>query len=257
MMPASDREGDPEGTRCCKVPVFRRFRRKRYRIQVGRVAVLGRWKFNKSDPSSVRVEVTQRDQFNNDDVSLATALVREALQNSSDAAVERTTPVKVSFRIKTLQSDESEMPRRVMGSLEQHLDACRLRLPSNVDGEIRVLCIEDYNTTGLTGSFEELDKENFDNFWRAVGESKKSGQQGGRWGLGKLVYSSASRIRSFFGLTMREDDDGPSMMGQAVLSNHNIGEEYYPAHGFWFDRKSSVPPALQLPVSDTDDHPKI
>ena len=45
----------------------------------------GNWEFNKADPSSVRVEVTQRDQFNNDDVGLAEALVREVIQNSSDA----------------------------------------------------------------------------------------------------------------------------------------------------------------------------
>jgi hypothetical protein len=44
---------------------------------------MGYWEFDQANPSSVRMEVTQGDQFNNDEVGLAEALVREAIQNSS------------------------------------------------------------------------------------------------------------------------------------------------------------------------------
>ncbi|MGC3938745.1 hypothetical protein ACOTTU_13150 [Roseobacter sp. EG26] len=205
------------------------------------------WEFNKADPSSVRIGVTQRDQFNNDDVGLAEALVREVIQNSSDAGSEDA-PVKVSFRLKTLSSDQSSQLDGRFQDLLPHLKACGLGVPE--EDLTRVLVIEDYNTRGLTGSFVELDKGNFDNFWRAVGESEKTGQKGGRWGLGKLVYSSSSKISTFFGLTVRSNDSGPSVMGQAVLKNHSIDNVFFPAHGFWFDGRSDNGLQLQLPVQN-------
>ena len=209
----------------------------------------GYWEFNKADPSSVRIGVTQRDQFNNDDVGLAEALVREVIQNSSDAGSEDA-PVKVSFLLKTLNNDEAALLEEKFRTLVPHLNACGLEVPGVEHGPTRVLVVEDYNTRGLTGSFERLDKDNFDNFWRAVGESEKSGQKGGRWGLGKLVYSSSSKVSAFFGLTVRKGESGPSVMGQAVLKNHSIGNVYYPAHGFWFDGRSTNGLELQLPVHD-------
>ena len=210
-----------------------------------------RWQFNPAHPSNVRQEVTQRDQFNNDDVSLPEALVREVIQNSLDARIENG-PVKVSFNLKSLNNNEAERLALNLQSLEPHLRACGLELPGNSDGSIRVLCVEDFNTSGLTGSYDKLDEENFDQFWRSVGGSEKFGTKGGRWGLGKLVYSSASKINTLFGLTLRTGDDVPSVMGQAVLRNHSIGTKYYPAHGFWFDQRSNGL-GLQLPVTDEDE----
>lgn len=212
----------------------------------------GYWEFNKADPSSVRIGVTQRDQFNNDDVGLVEALVREVIQNSSDAGSEDA-PVKVSFRLNTLNGDEAGQLAAQFHGLLPHLSVCGLELPGAEQGPARILVIEDYNTRGLTGSFEDLDKDNFDNFWRAVGESEKSGQKGGRWGLGKLVYSSSSKISAFFGLTLRKGESGPSVMGQAVLKNHSIENVYYPAHGFWFDGRSGNGLNLQLPVQDGEE----
>lgn len=212
----------------------------------------GHWEFNKANPSSVRIGVTQRDQFNNDDVGLAEALVREVIQNSSDAGSEDASPVKVSFHLKTLNRGESALLEDRFQDLVPHLSSCGLKMPG-AEHSPRVLVIEDYNTRGLTGSFENLDKDNFDNFWRAVGESEKSGQKGGRWGLGKLVYSSSSKISAFFGLTVRKGDSGPSVMGQAVLKNHSIDNVYYPTHGFWFDSRSTNGLELQLPVQDGEE----
>lgn len=210
----------------------------------------GCWEFNKSNPSDVTLGVTQRDQFNNDDVGLADALVREVVQNSSDAGFDGAC-VKVCFQIKSLTGGEATSLRGYFKGLEPHLAACGMSLPDTGNANIRVLTVEDFNTRGLTGSFEQKDKGNFDRFWRTHGESEKTGQKGGRWGLGKLVYSSSSYANAFFGLTVREGDEGPSMMGQAVLANHSIGEHFHPAHGFWFDGRSENHLKLQLPVRDT------
>ncbi|MGE4251296.1 MAG: hypothetical protein AB7F09_18065, partial [Parvibaculaceae bacterium] len=81
------------------------------------------------------------------------------------------------------------------------------------------------------------------------GRSGKGGKSGGRWGLGKLVFSSSSLSRAFFGYTVRDSDKKALLMGQAVLSNHEIDGRRYPAHGFWFEGR--VPETkLQLPVTD-------
>ena len=213
----------------------------------------GKWEFNESDPSDVRTEVTQRDQFNNDDVGLAEALVREVIQNSSDAGVGN--PVKVRFGLKELDSEEATILINNITSLIPHLKACGIDEEKWKEGGVRALVIEDFNTKGLTGSFDDRDQDNFDNFWRVFGSSKKTGQQGGRWGLGKLVYSSSSCLRIFFGLTVRTGDSGPSIMGQTVLANHQIGNKYYQAYGFWCAGRSGN--RMQLPVQDESEIAKF
>ena len=219
-------------------------------VQTGGIRMAGKWEFNKSDPSSVRVEVTQRDQFNNDDVDLTDALVREVIQNSSDAGVGNGNAVKVRFNLKELDSEEKSYLQTNISLLIPHLEACGINPNAWNKEKIRVLAVEDFCTRGLTGSFDELDKDNFDNFWRAVGSSEKGGQKGGRWGLGKLVYSSSSLIRTFFGLTIRAGDSQPSIMGQVVLENHKLEDTYYPPHGFWFAGRSDNTLQLQTPVQD-------
>ena len=49
-------------------------------------------------------------------------------------------------------------------------------------------------------------KNNFYNFWWYEGKSEKKGKERGRWGLGKTTFHVASKIRLFFGLTVRQDD---------------------------------------------------
>lgn len=210
---------------------------------------MGHWEFNENDLSSVRIEVTQRDQFNNDDVDLAEALVREVIQNSSDAEDKSGQPVKVRFALSTISGSQAKWLCDQFEALRPHLAACGVDDAPLSETSVRVLSIEDFNTKGLTGVFDDIDGENFDRFWRSVGESAKSGKSGGRWGLGKLVYSSSSRLRAFFGLTLREGDSGPALMGQAVLKNHKLGKKQHPAHGFWFDRRDEGS-RLQLPVTN-------
>jgi hypothetical protein len=209
----------------------------------------GHWEFNKADPSSVRVDVTQRDQFNNDEVGLAEALVREVIQNSSDAP-SGSTAVKVRFATRELAGRDAQTLQQLLQPLEPHLAACGIDAKPLSGSTVRLLTIEDFNTSGLTGRRDEVDGGNFDSFWRAVGKSGKSGNELGRWGLGKLVYSSASGLRVFFGLSISADHPTPAIMGQAVLKNHRLGSTFHPSHGFWFDGRSSNGLQLQQPVQD-------
>ena len=134
--------------------------------------------------------------------------------------------------------------------LPPHLEACDLDVAGLELDAPRLLVIEDFGTTGLSGAWDRKDDLPFSDFWRRIGKSHKGGQQGGRWGLGKLVFSGASRARSFFGLTVRSEDPdrAPLLMGQAVLGTHHDSEgRDLDAHGFFCERR---PDGFQLPVKD-------
>ena len=111
----------------------------------------GHWEFNKVDPSSVRIDVTQRDQFNNDDVGLAEALVREFIQNSSDAP-SGSGPVKVRFSIRTVVGTEARDFAAGLEALKPHFEECGVDDRVRAQESFRVLAIEDFNTRGLTGA---------------------------------------------------------------------------------------------------------
>ena len=213
---------------------------------------MAKWEFDSVQPSSVRMEVTQADQFNNDEVSLAEALVRESIQNSSDAPASATAPVKVRFAIREVSGSEAKLLSEQLQALLPHYKECEFDAEDFIKAErFRVLAIEDFNTRGLTGSVVEVDGGNFDRFWRAVGDSGKKGKSGGRWGLGKLVYSSASALKLFYGLTITARNPQPSLLGQIVLKNYRIGDTFHPAHGFYFSSRSETL-QLQQPVTGAE-----
>ena len=56
------------------------------------------WNFPRVPDNQVEHAVTQRDQFNNDAVGLPETIIREAIQNSLDAAIDESAKVCVSFR---------------------------------------------------------------------------------------------------------------------------------------------------------------
>lgn len=204
------------------------------------------WEFENVPANFVQQNPTQRDQFNNDEVDLAEALVREVIQNSTDADDE-VGPVKVCFTVREFDASETSELRKYCEPLKPHLLQCGVSADAIDAPTARVLVVEDFGTFGLTGDPATTDPSHFCNFWRVHGGSGKGGASGGRWGLGKLVYSSSSEIRAFFGMTVREGDEGPLLMGQAVLKNHRIGTKSHPAHGFWFEERG--PDQIQLPVT--------
>lgn len=167
---------------------------------------------------------TQRDQFNNDDVELVDALVRESLQNSLDAAAEEKVRVRFSLHRPDDAGRGALLAQLDLEQLRKRLRACAIDPDSIAFADPKLLVIEDFGTTGLTGSWASMDKEPFSDFWRRMGKSHKAGKSLGRWGLGKLVFSSSSEARIFFGLTVRKTDpELQLLMGQAVLTTHDHG----------------------------------
>jgi hypothetical protein len=206
------------------------------------------WEFEEINPRYIEQELTQRDQFNNDEVTLAEAIVREVIQNSADAGADGAT-VKVRFNLHEVAPPDVRRFRDIFESLRPHLRACGISPLETIDETVpRILVVEDFATKGLTGDPGLPDGGNFHSFWRRHGKSGKTGKAGGRWGLGKLVYSTSSDIRCFFGLTVRTGDRTPLLMGQAVLANHDFNNKRYVAHGFWFANRNAQ--GMQMPVTD-------
>lgn len=201
----------------------------------------------------VEQEITQRDQFNTDEVNLVATLVRESHQNSVDARAKGNSgPVRTAIRV--VHPDETSRPyfEQLFKDLQPHLKASQIDTTGIDFGAPRLLIVEDFGTTGLIGDFtKKSDHGPFNNFWRRIGRSEKGGGKGGRWGLGKLVFSSASRIQTFFGLTVREGELSKQwLMGQAVLSTRQLGGEEYAPHVFFAEQGVG---GLQLPTSDRTD----
>jgi hypothetical protein len=199
----------------------------------------------------VEQEVTQRDQFNTDEVTLVATIVREPHQNSLDARQPGSNvPVRTRFRFHEPKNSDKEYFLELFNGLSPHLVASDIDLERVDFGAPRILVIEDFGTTGLSGEFDNSnDMSPFNDFWRRIGTSHKGGVSGGRWGLGKLVFSSASQIRTFFGLTIRLDDLAcrPLLMGQSVLKTHVMSGVKYAPHIF-FGRVGSK--KLQLPETE-------
>jgi len=200
------------------------------------------WYFRDISDDPSEKELTQQDQFNNDEVALAEAIVRETIQNSTDAQAGGNSTVRVRFAINTINGSGRTFFEGIVGGLSRHLRACEMPVPSASE-PLRALVVEDFGTTGLTGSVETKDNGQFSGFWRRFGRSNKQGTKGGRWGLGKLVFPSASALRTVIGLTRRAGDDGSWVMGQAVLRNHSIDDLEKDSVGFWCDDKATRPGA--------------
>ena len=197
-----------------------------------------RWYFRDISDDPSEKELTQLDQFNNDEVALSEALVRETIQNSTDAQATSGRPVRVRFSV--ARATDAEFLRSIVRALDPHLKASKIGSPGPGD-PVNLLVVEDFGTTGLMGSVSDKDDGQFSGFWRRFGRSnKKEGTKGGRWGLGKLVFPSASAVRVVIGLTRRADDKNSSkengkawLMGQAILRNHPLGDEEHDSVGFW------------------------
>jgi hypothetical protein len=212
-----------------------------------------KWHFSPQLPGQVETEVTQRDQFSNDEVGLAETIVREAIQNSLDAAVQEPADIKVKFRwLDKTNSLSKDFMEEILDQQLLHADAANLNI-EDVDFENpTALIIEDFGTKGLTGNTESKDDDNFSDFWRRHGKSHKTGKSRGRWGLGKLVYSTTSQVGVFFGVTITNESPSILLMGQTVLNLRKVDSVEYPPHAFFADIKEKGNLIKEIPVPIQD-----
>jgi hypothetical protein len=222
------------------------------------------WHFNKVNPRFKNREATQGEFFASD--SELRAFIREAVQNSLDARrPDYSGPVAVRI---FLSGDSHALTpktakRYFRGGWEHFLsEKSGLRDAPGTDDPCHFIVCEDTGTTGLTGDTEQYheipgQRNPFYYFFRAEGQSNKSDgspehpESGrGRWGLGKFVFPRSSRIRTFFGLTLRSDDEQRLLVGQSILRSHQVDDVSYTPDG-WFGKKPEKKEAAP-PVDDPD-----
>lgn len=158
------------------------------------------WRFRPMEEDQKHVEPTHREHLAPG--GAVEPLVREAIQNSLDVTNEGQ-PTKVVF---TIGDADAAHARPYFEALRPHLEAIRRSLPEGVpqaDEPVRFLTVEDYNTSGLKGDANcrnemnpDGSKNHFFRFWHRVGPANDVKRRGS-WGVGKVVFSNASRIRTF------------------------------------------------------------
>jgi len=115
------------------------------------------------------------------------------------------------------------------------------------------LLFEDFGTKGLLGDVEECRLERaaqnaFFSFFRAEGLSSKSLGSLGRWGIGKQVFPTSSRLHGMLGLTVRDETPRRVLMGSAVVRTHSInGQDFQP--DAWFGNRVDIDKPVS-PVTD-------
>ncbi|KIC39878.1 hypothetical protein RA27_16370 [Ruegeria sp. ANG-R] len=195
------------------------------------------WSFPKAGPEHSNSSSKLNEFFNDQDAS--TALVREAVQNSLDAALDPLEPVRVRLSLasypwetlepflRTGQADET---------VDDHLSSDDLGkfADSFVGQELRCLIIEDQGTKGLIG---ETDKNNahsgsnFVGFWWNDGISGKGKGSSGSHGVGKTTLTRISGMSLFLAVTKRCTDEKRYLLGFANLPYHHVNGRSYLGYG--------------------------
>lgn len=167
----------------------------------------------------------------------ATALVREALQNALDAGkgIDRDgAPVHVRIGI---NRGEQALPAiqaaAWLAALRPHLvsPGSGIKTAPPLGEDCDYLTVEDFGTSGLTGDTESDDaggeRNNFVDFLRSDGRTRKSEGDRGSWGVGKNVFPRSSRINGFIAFTIRHDDKQQLLMGKSILKIRRVGEDQF------------------------------
>lgn len=201
------------------------------------------WRFRTMEDDQKHVEPTHREHLAPG--GAVEPLVREAIQNSLDVTIDKAA-TRVVFTLGEVGDNKAGI---YFDKLWPHLDAITKSLPEgmpNRQDPISYLSIEDYNTLGLEGDVNvrnelnaDLSKNHFFRFWHRVGPADEFKRRGS-WGVGKVVFSNASRIRTFFGLTKRMKDPTPLLMGEAGLTIHRLrnSKETYDWYGYYANHES-------------------
>ena len=176
------------------------------------------------------------------------SLTRETIQNSLDARLDKSAPVVVVFTEET--RNREEIPG--VSTLLEILHLCDAdRDSQNPDmikelseaikllkaPKVRVLSIEDYNTTGMSGPC--VPGKPFYNYVKAVGQSNGSTERAGSHGLGKGAPLACSALRSIIVSTkwVTESKECGLIQGRAVLMSHQKNGKIYKGTGYWGNTK--------------------
>lgn len=166
--------------------------------------------------------------------------VREVIQNANDQGLDNDEPVEVTFRFVSLSGEDK---RSFLEALRWR-DGLRPRI-SSISGkstgggydrlleridesgtELRLLIVEDRNTTGLTGGWEQ--DSNYAALVRdELYSSKQDDTAGGSYGLGKSVlwtFSGASTVIFNSHPVGGPEGESPRLIARSKFPTHTLGD---------------------------------
>ncbi len=180
------------------------------------------------------------------------SFVREVVQNANDQRLDNDDPVEVRFRFITLTGDDRADFLKALGWDSQLRDQIQtvaehdtgrgydrfLEQVKDPDSELRLLVVEDRNTTGLTGRWNE--DSNYAALVRdELYSSKQDDTAGGSYGLGKSVlwtFSGASTVLfNSYPIDTPADTTPPRCIGRTKLPTHELGGVTYQGAGWLCD----------------------
>ena len=181
------------------------------------------------------------------------SIVREAIQNSLDERYDKSKPLEMSFKVKTMPFDNYpnflDIKNHIKGCLEfypSHGDIYNpmLKFMSKVERteKLPYIQISDYNANGMRFNQENPnDPESpFVAFVRAAGLSTKtSNNAGGSFGFGKAAYFYLSPIRTILVSTFTKDGNC-YFEGVSSLCTHKYNGVNKMAIGY-YDSKNGLP----------------
>ncbi|KCZ83525.1 hypothetical protein HAD_13014 [Hyphomonas adhaerens MHS-3] len=215
------------------------------------------WVFPKSGPFDSNRK-SKLDQFFSGQ-NAATSVVREAIQNSLDAALDKSGPPVVVY-FKLFDRQWADFQRFISTedeglSLNDHTKCDDLgRYAEDFEGKtIRCLSVEDYGTRGLTGSTDKnkaLSGSNFVGFWWNEGITGKGSGTLGNHGVGKTTLTRISGMSTIWAVTKRSDDDREFLIGFSNLPFHQLDDCSYLGYGRF--GKTASDGSSFMPVEDGD-----
>jgi len=193
--------------------------------------------------------------------NISEALIREGIQNSLDAASRGPLNEReVRVRISLVRKASPQAKKTMLSLFEPARTHFEKGLSDNLLGEllqqeVGYLVFEDFGTKGLNGDVNEwrsdlCEGNAFFSFFRAEGRSSKTGEKLGRWGIGKQVFPTSSKLHAMFGLTVRSDSPLKALMGSAVIKSHSLGEDDYQPDAWYGQRQ--VEGDIVLPISENE-----
>ena len=219
-----------------------------------------------------RADDTQRDSVSGEFFrnTRLESVIREAIQNSLDARADKTkaASVRIYYSGPTCAVGGAEYAALYRGqNVDIHYTHPNSGLENvpEADEPCVFMTIEDFGTTGLTGNVtlrpteDELEndriKGNYYNFFFRENRSDKAGDGAlGSWGAGKIMFMKASRLRTAFTLSVRNDAKTPRFLaGRTVLKSHTIDDVTFAPDG-WFgvsvDASAAPRHMRKQPVTD-------
>ncbi|CAN7312347.1 MULTISPECIES: hypothetical protein [unclassified Pseudomonas] len=182
-------------------------------------------------------------------------LLREVFQNALDARDTSAERVEVTLRNHPIVDNNSFLSELLP---DEHLNRFNQSVPHLQQIDMKkvtnCLVVEDFGTSGLTGSIDnpELDGEgqNWNAFWFREGEGgKEHGSGNGGAGQGKITYFSTSGIRTIFGYTVRNDGKDEALFGaSSFLRDYDYCNHKWKRDAYWGIWQGEGPDQRVLPI---------